>query len=98
MHWTKRRGEGVGEVYNLAVAPDGQGHGLGRRLLDAGLRHLRGIGCGEVLLWVDLANEAAIRLYTTAGFTARWEDIAFIRHARGVGRHEHPVGHPRPDR
>jgi mycothiol synthase len=99
VHWTKRRGRGVGEVYNLAVAPAGQGQGLGRRLLDAGLDHLHGVGCDDVLLWVDLANEAAIRLYTTAGFTARWEDIAFIRHARGVGRHDH-VGRTqqRPDR
>lgn len=91
LHWTKRRGEHTGEVYNLAVAPRGQGHGLGRRLLDAGLAHLHGIGCREALLWVDLANEAAVRLYATAGFTARWEDIAFLRHARPVGRHQHPV-------
>ncbi len=98
VHWTKRRGDGVGEVYNLAVAPAGQGRGLGRRLLDAGLVHLRDVGCHEVLLWVDLANEAAIRLYTTAGFTARWEDIAFIRHMRGVGRHEHAARQQRPDR
>ncbi len=98
LHWTKRRGDGVGEVYNLAVAPAGQGRGLGRQLLDAGLVHLRDVGCDEVLLWVDLANEAAIRLYTTAGFTARWEDIAFIRHARGVGRHRHEARQHRPDR
>ena len=89
VHWTKRREERTGEVYNLAVAPRGQGRGLGRRLLDAGLQHLHEVGCEEVVLWVDLANEAAVRLYTTAGFTARWEDIAFVRHARAVGRHDH---------
>lgn len=99
IHWTKRRGDGVGEVYNLAVAPAGQGRGLGRQLLDAGLAHLRDVGCSDVLLWVDLANEAAVRLYTTAGFTGRWEDIAFIRHARGVGRHQHgDRQQQRPDR
>lgn len=92
VHWTKRRGDGVGEVYNLAVAPRGQGRGLGRQLLDAGLAHLHGVGCDEVVLWVDLANESAVRLYTTAGFHTRWEDIAFIRHAQAVGRHHHPVG------
>ena len=95
VHWTKRRGEATGEVYNLAVDPRGQGRGLGRRLLDAGLHHLAAVGCREVVLWVDLANEAAVRLYTTAGFTARWEDIAFVRHARGVGRHDHAAGSPR---
>lgn len=96
LHWTKRRGDGVGEVYNLAVAPRAQGRGLGRHLLDAGLEHLHAVGCGEVLLWVDLANESAVRLYTTAGFTARWEDIAFVRHTRAVGRHRHQVGRGLP--
>lgn len=95
VHWTKRRDERTGEVYNLAVAPAGQGRGLGRRLLDAGLRHLHDVGCEEVVLWVDLANEAGVRLYTTAGFTTRWEDIAFVRHARGVGRHDHADDHSR---
>ncbi len=92
LHWTKRRGDGVGEVYNLAVAPRAQGRGLGRHLLDAGLQHLHEVSCGEVVLWVDLANESAVRLYTTAGFTTRWEDIAFVRHTRAVSRHHHPVG------
>lgn len=96
LHWTKRRGGGVGEVYNLAVAPRAQGRGLGRHLLDAGLAHLHAVGCEQVLLWVDLANESAVRLYTTAGFTARWEDIAFVRHTRVVRRHEHRAGRGLP--
>jgi len=90
LHWTKRRDDTTGEVFNLAVAPRAQGRGLGRHLLDAGMTHLGDVGCDEVLLWVDLANEAAVRLYTRAGFTTRWEDVAFVRHARGVGRHDHP--------
>lgn len=89
VHWTKRRDQRTGEVYNLAVTSRGQGRGLGRALLDAGLDHLHEVGCDDVLLWVDLANEAAVRLYARAGFTTRWEDIAFTRHTRRVGRHEH---------
>ena len=83
LHWLKRRSERVGEVYNLAIAPSAQGSGLGRALLLAGLRRLAATGCDEVLLWVDLANEPAVRLYTSAGFTTRWEDIALVRTLRG---------------
>ena len=76
LHWLKRRGAGVGEVYNLAIHPDAQGRRLGPMLLAAGLEHLRDIGCQEVLLWVDRANERAVDLYTSQGFTTRWDDVA----------------------
>lgn len=83
LHWLKRRSATVGEVYNLAVHPDGQGRGLGAVLLHAGLDHLADVGCDEVVLWVDRANERAVRLYTSQGFTTRWEDVAFGRTLRG---------------
>ncbi len=76
LHWLKRRGGGVGEVYNLAIHPDGQGRHLGALLLAAGLAHLRAVGCHEVLLWVDRANERAVALYESRGFATRWEDVA----------------------
>lgn len=76
LHWLKRRGGGVGEVYNLAIHPDGQGRGLGGLLLAAGLNHLRATGCHDVLLWVDRANQRAVELYTSRGFTTRWDDVA----------------------
>lgn len=79
LHWTKRRGEGVGEVYNLAVDPDARGTGIGARLLAAGLGHLAANGMREALLWVDLANERAVRLYGAFGFTLRWEDVQLHR-------------------
>lgn len=79
LHWTKRRSPRVGEVYNLAVAPQAQGRRVGGALLDAGLHHLRQAGCEEVLLWVDRANEPALRLYRSRGFTTRWEDVALAR-------------------
>jgi mycothiol synthase len=83
LHWLKRRGRGVGEVYNLAIHPDEQGRGIGAALLGAGLRHLGEVGCYEALLWVDLANERAVRLYASQGFTTRWEDVALTRTLRG---------------
>jgi mycothiol synthase len=76
LHWLKRRGGGVGEVYNLAIHPEGQGRGLGGLLLASGLAHLREIGCHDVLLWVDRANEPAVELYSSRGFTTRWDDVA----------------------
>lgn len=79
LHWTKRRGDGVGEVYNLAVAGRARGSGLGRALLRAGLRQLAGRGCDEAILWVDGSNDPAVRLYRSEGFTERWEDVAFGR-------------------
>lgn len=91
VHWTKRRSAATGEVYNLAVHPAAQGARLGQRLLLDGLRHLRDVGCDDVLLWVDLTNEAALRLYVGHGFRARWEDVALRRHTRGVPQHRHPL-------
>ncbi len=76
LHWLKRRDATTGEVYNLAVHPRAQGHGAGPALLAAGLAHLQAIGCTEVLLWVDLANERAVRLYRSQGFETRWVDVA----------------------
>lgn len=76
VHWTKRRNERVGEVYNLAVAPDARGQGLGVALLDAGLAHLAEAGLQRVVLWVDEANEAGRRLYASRGFTEQWQDVA----------------------
>lgn len=78
LHWLKRRDATTGEVHNLAVAPQGQGRGLGPVLLRAGLDHLAAVGCTEVVLWVDRANDRAVQLYERAGFTTRYDDVAFV--------------------
>ena len=78
VHWTKRRGVGVGEVHNLAMHPSAQGRGLGRSLLDAGLAHLGAAGCHEVILWVDAMNTPALALYRSRGFEPRWDDVAML--------------------
>ena len=87
-HWTKVHGshpgapghghEAIGEVYVVGVAPEERGTGLGRALTLTGLRYLRGRGLTAVMLYVDEANTAAIRLYESLGF-AHWDtDIMFM--------------------
>jgi mycothiol synthase len=73
-HWTKVDpdeivgGRPAAEVYAIGVAPSARGGGLARALLDAGLAHLAARGSGDVHLYVEAANEPAIRLYRSAGF------------------------------
>jgi mycothiol synthase len=95
-HWTKVHGgkDGrhghppIGEVYVLGVDPAAHRHGLGAALTVAGLRYLRGRALAQVMLYVDEANQAALRLYERLGFT-RWDvDVRYRRAPRG------PAGHP----
>ena len=78
-HWTKVHPDNNGEVYVLGISPDAQGLGLGRILLDIGLRHLADIGCPEVLLYVDESNTAAMRLYESVGFVRYDADTQWRR-------------------
>lgn len=69
----------IGEVYVVGVDPAERGTGLGRALTVIGLRHLRARGLPAAMLYVDAGNAAAIRVYTSLGFT-RWEtDLMFSR-------------------
>lgn len=76
-HWTKRHDEAVGEVYVIATSPAAQGSGVGKALLDAGLRHLADRGCTEVILYVDSANNRAVHMYERTGFGVRHEDMLY---------------------
>jgi mycothiol synthase len=84
-HWTKVHPAGgtggapLGEVYVVGVDPGQQGGGLGRALTLAGLRHLRERGLGEVMLYVDEDNTAAVRMYAALGFS-HWSTDAMYRH------------------
>jgi mycothiol synthase len=87
-HWTKVHPAGdvgdepVGEVYVLGIDPDAQGMSLGRALTDLGLAHLRARGLGQVLLYVEEANTAAVRLYESRGFRRFAVDVSWRRDPR----------------
>jgi len=87
-HWTKVHGlgsaagrghEDLGEVYVVGVDPSFAGRGLGRALTLAGLHHLRSIGLGQAMLYVDASNTPAISLYEGLGFS-RWDTDVLYRH------------------
>jgi len=61
------------------VDPSAHGLGLGTALTLAGLRHLRGHGLAQAMLYVDETNSTATTLYTKLGF-ARWStDVSYRR-------------------
>lgn len=79
-HWTKVHDEedpAVGEVYVVAIDPAAQGRGLGRLLTLAGLHYLRDRGLGEVLLYTEADNTAAVHTYTRLGFGTSHVDAAY---------------------
>jgi len=83
-HWTKVHGhdgqhDPIGEVYVVGVDPSAQGRRLGGSLTLAGLRHLRSRGLGQVMLYVEEDNEAAIRVYQRLGFTHWDTDLSYLR-------------------
>lgn len=59
---------GRGFVQRLAVAPDWQGRGIGRKLLLDGLYWLQGRGLQEVAVNTQVGNGAALALYHQLGF------------------------------
>jgi mycothiol synthase len=75
-HWTKRVGD-TGEVYVIGVAPRAQGRGYGKVLLQAGLAHLAERGAHHVLLYVDMAEPVAVRMYESAGFHVAHRDVLY---------------------
>ena len=59
---------GRGFVQRLAVAPEAQHQGLGRRLLLDGVHWLRSVGVAVVAVNTQQDNHAALSLYRRAGF------------------------------
>jgi ribosomal protein S18 acetylase RimI-like enzyme len=57
-----------GWINYLAVAPEYQGRGYGRRLVQKGINALKGIGCLKVNLQVRNTNTEVIDFYRHLGF------------------------------
>lgn len=81
-HWTKvQPAEGaepeLGEVYIVGVDTAAQGRGLGRILTLAGLYYLADRGLGEVELYVEGDNTAALNTYHRLGFARYAIDVAY---------------------
>ncbi len=69
-----------GEIYVIAVHPDFHGSGLGRALTVAGLDHIVSRGVTTGMLFVDLDNTSAVRLYESLGFRIHRVDRAYTGH------------------
>jgi mycothiol synthase len=86
--WTKVHGDHeppLGEIYVVAVDPDFQGRGLGRRLVLAGLDHLASLGLTEGMLYVDAGNRPAVKLYIDLGFDIDHIDRAYVGDVAAAG-------------
>ena len=57
-----------GWIYHLAVDPDHQRRGYGRRLLEAAEARLRALGCPKINLQVRADNESVVAFYRRAGY------------------------------
>ena len=58
----------AGVLHDVVVDPEHRGRGVGRLLLDAALQFLRSRGAPRVVLSTAARNEAAQRLFASAGF------------------------------
>jgi aminoglycoside 6'-N-acetyltransferase I len=54
-------------INEVSVAPEYQGRGVGRQMLDAMLAHGRSLGCVNAWVLTDRGNAAAMALYRAAG-------------------------------
>jgi ribosomal protein S18 acetylase RimI-like enzyme len=60
--------QGRGDLVYLGVAPEARGRGIGRALLERGIRDTAEMGLPQMGLAVDVGNAPALRLYERAGF------------------------------
>lgn len=68
--WVKPQ-DGFIELYAVGVAPDAQGRGLGRLMMDATFGRMRELGAEIAHLYVEGDNTPALELYRRHGFQ-RW--------------------------
>jgi mycothiol synthase len=78
--WLKVDGIGndaIGEFYAVGVDPGQQGHGLGRRLVNAGMTRLAERDIRVASLYVEGDNARAVALYRSVGFDSYSIDIQY---------------------
>jgi ribosomal protein S18 acetylase RimI-like enzyme len=82
-------GEHEALIYNLGISPEYRGRGFGRQMLARTIQDLLATGQQRITLEVEAANENALRLYTSCGFTP---SNRYDYHALDipVNLHEHP--------
>ncbi|TDN46401.1 acetyltransferase (GNAT) family protein [Curtobacterium flaccumfaciens] len=61
-------GPGVFELVKMAVSPDHQGHGTGRKLIAVALDRARALGAHRVVLESNAQLASAVHLYEAFGF------------------------------
>ena len=92
----------AGEVQAIYLLPEYWGQGVGRLLMDAGLRRLAESGYREYVLWVLATNDRARRFYETGGWrpdgATRTDDsrgfpLLEVRYRRRAGE---PITSPPP--
>ena len=54
-------------INEVGVAPEYQGRGIAKRLMEAMLEVARGVGCREAWVLTDRENVGAMRLYASSG-------------------------------
>ncbi len=67
----------IGEIYVMGVDPTSHGHGIGKQVTLAGLHFMQDQGIFSAMLYVDAANEAALGLYRSLGFTEWGRDVLY---------------------
>lgn len=79
--WTKSNSESqppMGEIYVIAMNPTFAGRGEGRKMTLAGLHSLAEQGHTIGMLYVDADNAPAVAVYSSLGFTAHHNEVAFV--------------------
>jgi len=76
--WVKPDQENmIGELYVVAVNPDFQNKGIGKKVVLSGLNHLASLGYSNANLFAESTNEIAIKIYETIGFNYKQSHIYF---------------------
>lgn len=73
------RSTSIGHVANMAVHPDHQGHGVGRKLLGKTLEHFRECGMRYARIETLEQNYKARRLYPSVGFEEVGRQVFYFR-------------------